>query len=480
MLQSKPHIDRLRLPPDDQRTGINEPDWTIWPTTHRDEEPVAAEIEADEGQPQPGVSEFDPETDSLVAQYFGDVRHFDLLTRAQEEALWQHIELLKQRVRRALYTAPVCLPTLQTLWQEVVGGERLLHDVVAETTALADDGPAPFARFEAAILSLQELMPCLQHLKTRQRVDHDAATQRVRRQTQVDLWQQWIATCEALRLQPGVHEALHLALDTALLERPDDAALRTARSGWHRATRALEEAKAKMLRANLRLVIYVAKRFRHDDVPFIDLIQEGNIGLIRALEKFDSSRGLKFVTYAHWWVRQAIGRAIDDQSRTIRLPSHVVERKNKLRAAETKLWQVYKRVPNTQELGVELGWTPQEVETLQDTRQVMVRLHEPLSEDGQLFEEMVEDEQSLEPDVVVSQRELQERLADCLSDLTEREADILRLRFGLDTDQAHRLKEIGDLYGLSRERLRQLETIALNKLRDSKRCAMLADFVDVA
>jgi RNA polymerase primary sigma factor len=179
-------------------------------------------------------------------------------------------------------------------------------------------------------------------------------------------------------------------------------------------------------------------------------------------------------------VRQAIGRAIDDQSRTIRLPSHVVERKNKLRAAETKLWQVYKRVPNTQELGVELGWTPQEVETLQDTRQVMVRLHEPLSEDGQLFEEMVEDEQSLEPDVVVSQRELQERLADCLSDLTEREADILRLRFGLDTDHAHSLKEIGDLYGLSRERIRQLETIALNKLRDSKRCAMLADFVDVA
>jgi RNA polymerase sigma factor (sigma-70 family) len=481
-LRSEHHIERWRLLPGDQRDGDIEPDWTIWPTAHRDEEPVEAEIEEDEGQPELEVSEFDPETDSLVAQYFGDVRHFDLLTRTQEEALWQHIELLKQRVRRALYTAPVCLPTLQTLWQEVIGGERLLHDVVAETTALADDGPAPFARFEAAILSLQELTQRLQHLKTRepQRLDHDASTQRVRRQTHADLWHQWLAICEALRLQPGVHDALRLALEAALLQRPDDAALRTARSGWRRATRALEEAKAKMLRANLRLVIYVAKRFRHDDVPFIDLIQEGNIGLIRALEKFEPSRGLKFVTYAHWWVRQAIGRAIVDQSRTIRLPGHVVERKSKLRAAETKLMRIDKRVPNTQELSAELGWTPQEVEALQDTRQVMVRLHEPLAEDGRLFEEMVEDEQSLEPDVVVSQQELQARVAVCLRSLPDREADILRLRFGLDTDHAHSLQEIGDLYGLSRERIRQLERIALKKLRSSKRSTLLTDFVDVA
>jgi RNA polymerase primary sigma factor len=479
ILQAEYDTNRLRLPPDNQGSGINEADWTIWPTTDGDEESVEAEVE---DQPESDLIEVDPETDSLVAQYFGDVRHFGLLSRGEEEALWQRIEFLKKRVRRALYTAPVCLPTLQTLWQEVIGGERLLQDVVAETTAIAGDDPAPLASFEAAILSLQELRLRLQPLEVRrrQRAAQVAPTQPMTRQTRCDVWRQWLATCEALQLQPDVHEAMRHALDVALVKQPDDVALRGARSGWRRAMRALEEAKADMLRANLRLVIYVAKRFRNDDVPFLDLIQEGNIGLIRALEKFDASRGLKFVTYAHWWVRQAIGRAIDDQARTIRLPSHVVERKSKLRAAETKLWQVYKRVPNVQELSAELGWKPQDVEALQNTRQIMMRLHEPLSEDGQLFEEMVEDEQSREPDVVVSQRELQERIASCLSDLTEREADILRLRFGLDTDHAHSLKEIGDRYGLSRERIRQLETIALNKLRDSKRCAMLADFVDVA
>ena len=179
-------------------------------------------------------------------------------------------------------------------------------------------------------------------------------------------------------------------------------------------------------------------------------------------------------------MRQAIGRAIVDQSRTIRLPSHVVERKSKLRAVEARLRRVDKRVPNVQDLSAELGWTPQEVEALQDTRQVMVRLHEPLAEDGRLFEETVEDEQNLDPDVVVSQRELQERVAACLKSLPDREADILRLRFGLETDHTHSLKEIGDLYGLSRERIRQLERLALKKLRSSKRGTLLADFVDVA
>jgi RNA polymerase sigma factor (sigma-70 family) len=463
-LQSKHPIKRLRLQPDNQHLDGNEPDWVIWPTADRDEFPVA-----DEGRTEPGFTEPDPELDNLVAQYFGDVRQFALLNRAQEEALWERIEHLKKRARRALYLSPICLPTLHNLWQDVVRGELLLHDVVAETTVIADDDPAPYAPFEATILSLQDLRQRLQHLMGKRQW-----------QMRADSWHQWLATCEALQLQPSVHETLRCALDAALLEQPDHVALRAARSGWSRATRALEEAKAQMLRANLRLVIYVAKRFRNDDVPFLDLIQEGNIGLMRALEKFEPSRGLKFVTYAHWWVRQAIGRAIVEQARTVRLPSHVVERKNKLRVAETKLWQVHKRFPTPQELSAELGWTSQEVETLQDTRQVMLRLHEPLSEDGQRFEEIVEDEHNLDPNDVVAQRELQERLADCLNGLPEREAQILRLRFGLDTDHAHSLREIGELYGLSRERIRQLETIALNKLRDSTRCALLADFVDVA
>lgn len=461
--------------PDDRCADGRKSGWAVWQATDRGEVSVD-----DESKPEVDLTEADPETDSLVAHYFGDVRQFALLNRAEEEALWQRIERLKKRAYRSLYTSPVCLPTLQSLWQEMVQGERLLRDVVAEAPSIPDDSES-YAPLEASILSLQELVLRLQRLKT-QRQEHagsPAQTPRDMQQARGDVWHQWIDICESLRLQSGAHDALLRALDRALLDRPDDPALRAARRGWSRANEAREAAKTQMLRANLRLVIYVAKRFRNDNVPFLDLIQEGNIGLMRALEKFEPGRGLKFVTYAHWWVRQAIGRAIIEQSRTVRLPGHVVERKNKLRAAETKLWQVHKRLPSAQELSAELGWTLQEVEMLQDTKQVMVRLHEPLSEAGQRFEETVEDEHILDPDIVVAQRELHDRVAESLRELSEREAHILRLRFGLDTDHPHSLREIGDLYGLSRERIRQLETLALNKLRRSERGATLADFIDV-
>jgi RNA polymerase sigma factor (sigma-70 family) len=469
-------IERLRQPPDDLRMGGTEPGWAIWQTTDGNDVPVE-----DEAQPKPFLTDPRSETDSLVTQYFGDVRQFALLTRAEEEALWQHIEQLKKRVRRALYTAPICLPTLQKLWQRVERGELSLRHIVTETTSIVDPGPAQVASFEASIRSLHELTRRLQRLKIRKQrcLANRSQARRANWQQYADLWHQWIATCEALGLQPSVHEELHRALDAALRDQPDDLALRAARRGWSRTQHALEEAKAQMLRANLRLVIYIAKRYLNNEVPFLDLVQEGNIGLMRALEKFEPSRGLKFVTYAHWWVRQAIGRALVEQRRTVRLPSHVVERKNKLRAAETKLWQVHNRAPNAQELSAELGWLPQQVEGLQETRQVMVRLQEPLSEDGKRLEESMEDQQGPDPYVVVAQLELQQRMADCLSDLPEREADILRLRFGLDTDRPQTLREIGDLYGLSRERIRQLESLALKRLRGSKPRVLLADFVEV-
>ena len=469
-------IERLRQPPDDQRVGETEPGWAIWQTT--DGNDVLVE---DKAPPQPVLTKPGPETDSFVAQYFGDVRQFALLTQTEETALWQHIEHLKKRLHRALYTAPICLPTLQHLWQRVERGELSLRHVVAETISIVDPDPAPDAPFEASIRSLQVLTRRLQRLKTHKErcAANRSQARRAKRQAYADLWHQWITTCETLGLQPSVHEELHCALDAALRDQPDDLALRAARRGWSRAQPALEEAKAQMLRANLRLVIYIAKRYLNAEVPFLDLIQEGNIGLMRALDKFEPSRGVKFATYAHWWVRQAIGRAIIEQRRTVRLPGHVVERKKKLQAAATKLSQSHKRAPNPHELGAELGWSPEEVERLQDTGQSMVRMQEPLSEDGPRLAEVMEDEQSPDPYVAVAQRELQQRVADCLSGLPEREANILRLRFGLGTDRPQSLGEIGDLYGLSRERIRQLEAIALKKLRSFKGRALLVDFVDV-
>ena len=476
-LRYEPTTERWRQSPDDPRVGGTEPGWAIWPTP--DGNAVSVEEEA---QPKPVLTESDPETVSLVTQYFGDVRQFALLTRAEEEALWQHIEHLKKRVRRALYTAPICLPTLQKLWQRVEQGELSLRQVAAETPSIGDSNPAQVAPFEASIRLLQELTRRLQRLQTcQQRCGaHRSQVRRAMRQACAELWHQWIATCEALGLPPSVHEELHRALEAALRDQPDDLALRAARRGWRRTQGALEEAKAQMLRANLRLVIYIARRYLNHEVPFLDLVQEGNIGLMRGLEKFEPSRGVKFATYAYWWVRQAIGRALVEQRRTVRLPGHVVERKNKLRAAETQFWQVHKRGPTPEELSVELGWPPQDVEMLQDTGHVMVRLQEPLSEEGRRLEETMADPQSPDPYAVVAQRELQQRMADCLSGLPEREAHILRLRFGLDTDRPQTLSEIGALYGLSRERIRQLEALALKKLRGSIPKALLADFVDAA
>jgi RNA polymerase primary sigma factor len=420
-----------------------------------------------------------PEADSLVAQYFGDVRQFALLTRAEERALWQQIERLRQRFRRAAYTSPVFLPTLTKLWHQVERGEIPCEHVVEDSETTVPD-PMVQHSFAEAVKHLQELAKYLQRLDTRcPLAAHAKPAQRAKRHERARLWHQWIDTCEALQLHSSVYEHVRLALETAQRAQPDDPALRAAHTALVRSERELERAKAEMLRANLRLAIYVAKRYRGQGVPFLDLIQEGNLGLMRALEKFEPERGLKFVTYAHWWVRQAISRAIIEQRGTVRLPGHIVERRSKLRAASDKLWQVHGREPSVQELSAALGWPQEEVEALQGARQVIVQLHEPVTDDGRRIEDTMEDEQTPQPDVLVADRELQQRIAVCLADLPEREARILRLRFGLETDHAHSLKEIGEIFGLSRERIRQLERIALAKLRQAECGGLLADFVDV-
>ncbi len=255
--------------------------------------------------------------------------------------------------------------------------------------------------------------------------------------------------------------------------------MKAAHKFWQRSHRQLIQAKTQMLRANLRLVIHVANRYRGRGVPFLDLIQEGNIGLMRALEKFEHRRGLKFVTYAHWWVRQAISRAITEQYRTVRLPNHVVERKNKLRSVGDRLWDIHGRAPNTDELSSELGWSYKEVEELMLAVQPIMRLHQPVADDGSMLTDILEDDQAPKPDDMLAEEQLQRRLADCLASLTEREAFILRLRYGLEADHPHTLQEIADILGLSRERVRQLERQAFEKLRQPHRSALLADFIAV-
>jgi RNA polymerase sigma factor (sigma-70 family) len=423
----------------------------------------------------------EPEADSLISQYFGDVRQFALLTRTQEEGLWRRIEQLKARVRRVLYTSPIALPTLTRIWQQVLREDTPVEHVVQDTTSTVAEDQVQRSYVAQGLQHLQDLARQLQHVVlASQPIAETAQQRRAHRLERVSLWRQWIATWEAMRLHTRVYDELCLELEVAYCAQPEEPRLRAAHAALVRTELALEQAKAGMLRANLRLVIYVAKRYRDQGVPFLDLIQEGNIGLMRALEKFEPDRGLRFVTYAHWWVRQAISRAVIEQRCTVRLPGHVVERKNKLRATSDKLWQVYGRSPTTSELSVALGWPQEEVEMLLGARQIVVQLHEPVTDDGRRLEDMMEDDQTPQPDVLVADKELQQRVAACLADLPEREACILRLRFGLQTDHAHSLKEIGDLFGLSRERIRQLERIALEKLRHADCTESLADFIRVA
>src|SRR5207302_3967241 len=212
--------------------------------------------------------------------------------------------------------------------------------------------------------------------------------------TRFRLWRAWLAACETLQLQPHGHAALGEALEVAWQAQPEDPLLHAASRAWTRAQGELARAKAQMMQANLRLVIHIALRYRHRGLPLLDLIQEGNLGLMRAVDKFEPRRGLKFVTYAHWWIRQAISRAVGEQYRTIRLPSHVIERKSKLHTAATKLWANQGRAPQAQELSAALGWTPEEVEALLITVQPLAQLQQPITEEGDELQDVLADTQA--------------------------------------------------------------------------------------
>lgn len=239
-----------------------------------------------------------------------------------------------------------------------------------------------------------------------------------------------------------------------------------------------EIAKQTLINSNLRLVVSVAKKFMGRGLSFLDLIQEGNMGLMIAASKFDYTKGFKFSTFATWWIRQAISRAIANNGRTIRVPVHVIEQMNKVKKAESKLAQEYGRLPNVEEIANEMG---EDVKTI---KWIQKHINDASSLDLQVGDDedttvgsLIEDTSSLNPHETLVQNEIQEAIQSALDTLEEREARVLRLRFGLEDGRPHTLEEVGELYGVTRERIRQIEAKAMRKMRHPSRARILREWI---
>ncbi len=403
------------------------------------------------------LQKLEPEEHTLVARYFSQIRNHALLSREQEPVLARRVAYMRERLYRTLILSPALVPGLMQIHDELAHKESVRSDYFSDLQEKGRGRKELICRITEVIACIQELACEIRKLREKKN-----AHCLVNRKKIVKNLQLQIKVIRDLGLKRPFYDVLSEILTQEIVCNSGDRILRNAYVRMCYWQSKYDMSAGDMLRANLRLVIHIAASYRDRGVSFLDLIQEGNIGLIRALEKFEVERGLKFVTYAHWWVRQSIARCITDQYRTVRIPSHAYERKGKIRKAINELLGIGASV-NIGSISQKLDWPVEDVQELLWQTLPMIYLDQPIVQDGPTLGNSLESSSDIDEEV--DHGRLVKLLDECLSKLTPREEKILRMRYGLGYSKMHTLEEIAKIFDLSRERIRQIERIAFNKCR---------------